>query len=105
MVKSNPAAFLNQAAGLLSFSPSAGPSCFPDKFRPANRAGNLDFSFSARDAQFIFAFGAFIIPVILIAPLRGFGSEKALKFVPESQKLLIFRPPLCGIAGQHTKQH
>ena len=94
MVKSNPAAFLNQAAGLLSFSPSAGPSCFPDKLRPANRAGNLDFPFSARDAQFIFTFGAFIIPVILIAPLRGLGSKKALEFVPESQKLLIFRPSL-----------
>ena len=38
---------------------SARRLCFPDKFCPANRAGNLDFSFAARDAQFIFAFGAF----------------------------------------------
>lgn len=84
---------------------SARRLCFPDKFCPANRAGNLDFSFAAWDAQFIFAFGAFIIPMILITPLCGPGSEKALDLIPDSEKFLIFRPPFRGIAGQHAKEH
>ena len=37
--------------------------CFFNKFCMANRAGNLNFPFSTRNAQCTFAIGAFVIPM------------------------------------------
>ena len=58
--------------------------CFFNKFCMANRAGNLNFPFSTRNAQRVFAVRAFVIPVglgILNAGL--FPLKPAFDWIPE----------------------
>lgn len=78
--------------------------CFFYKFCMAYRASNLYLAFSFGNTQFIFAFGAMIIPVFLIPKLRRLPGKEPLHAVPNRQKLLIFRPSPRRIAGKHAEK-